>query len=93
MILLCILRYKKFGYISEDLSVYRGHINSITVDSYSNEKKKERIKAAYNEVISYYYTLKYGKHFSYLNSGLVIYPKYYINLLFMKILKFLKIIN
>jgi glycosyltransferase involved in cell wall biosynthesis len=90
MILLCILRYKKFGYVSEDLSVYRGHINSITINSYSNKIKKKQIKKAYNEVINYYYTLKYGKYFSYLNNRLVIYTKYYVNLLFINILKFLK---
>lgn len=91
MILLCILRYKKFGYVSEDLSVYREHINSITVDSYSNHKKKKQIKEAYNEVVNYYYTLKYGKYFSYLNNRLVIYSKYYINLLFIKMINFFKL--
>ncbi|MDA0996375.1 MAG: glycosyltransferase family 2 protein [Proteobacteria bacterium] len=66
MILICLLRYKKFGYVSEYLSVYRAHNNSITIDAISNEQKKQQFKKAYREVNLYYYSLKYGKYFSYL---------------------------
>jgi glycosyltransferase involved in cell wall biosynthesis len=89
MILLCILRYKKFGYISEDLSVYRGHINSITVDSSYDTQKKKQMKKSYNEVVDYYYTLKYGKFFSFINNRLFIISKYYIRLLINKLVNFL----
>ena len=45
---------------------YRKHINSITIDSNLDEKKKILIKKAYDEVDKYYYTIKYGKIFSFL---------------------------
>ena len=44
MILICLLRYKKFGYVSEYLSVYRAHNNSITIDASSNKQKKNNSK-------------------------------------------------
>jgi len=72
MILLCLLRYSKFGFIKDPLVVFRSHINSITVDSRSNENKKELIKKAYAEVDKYYYSLKYGKFFSFLQSNYIL---------------------
>jgi glycosyltransferase involved in cell wall biosynthesis len=66
MILICLLRYKKFGYVSEYLSVYRAHNNSITIDASSNKQKKKQFKKAYREINMYYYTLKYAKYFWYL---------------------------
>jgi glycosyltransferase involved in cell wall biosynthesis len=66
MILMCLLRYKKFGYVSDYLSIYRKHNNSITIDAYNNEEKKKNFKRAYREVVLYYYGLKYAKLFWFL---------------------------
>jgi hypothetical protein len=66
MILMCLLRYKKFGYVSDYLSSYRAHKNSITINSSSNEEKRKNFKRAYREVVFYYYGLKYVKFFSFL---------------------------
>lgn len=68
MILLCMLRYSKFGYIPSPLVYYTKHINSITVESQLDDHKKELIKEAYNEVGEYYYTLKYGRYFAFLQN-------------------------
>jgi len=62
MTLLCMLRYSKFGYLSEALVYYRSHPNSITIDSQSSSEKKKKLKLAYAEVDQYYYTLKLGKY-------------------------------
>ena len=68
MSLLCMLRYSSFGFVKKPLVYYRKHINSITIDSSLDEKKKILIKKAYDEVDKYYYTIKYGKIFSFLNN-------------------------
>lgn len=68
MILLCLLRYKNFGYVNETLSVYRSHKDSITIDSSLSKSKEYLLKKSYEEVNNYYYTLKYGKHFSNLQN-------------------------
>lgn len=71
MILLCMLRYSKFGFVKEPLVYYRKHSNSITVDSGSEKNKTALINKSYGEVDKYYYTIKYGKIFSILqNVGL-----------------------
>jgi len=62
MILLCMLRYSKFAYLSEPLVYYRSHPNSITIDSQSSSEKTKKFKLAYAEVDQYYYTLKLGKY-------------------------------
>jgi glycosyltransferase involved in cell wall biosynthesis len=85
MIMMCMLRYKKFGYVSEYLSVYRSHEKSITIDGLSDKKKKQNFKSAYREVNLYYYTLKYAKYFLYL-----LYIKNFCNRLKIKIFNFLK---
>jgi len=64
MILLCLLRYKKFGYVAEKLSVYRSHKGSITIDSSLSKNKDFLLKKSYEEINKYYYTLKYGRYFS-----------------------------
>jgi glycosyltransferase involved in cell wall biosynthesis len=74
MVMLCILRYSKFGYSSEALVNYRSHPNSITMDSLTNENKKKQIKQAYLDVNRYYFTLKFEKY------ALFFYNKFFINI-------------
>ena len=87
MLLICMLRYKKFGYVSEKLSYYRSHAGSITIDSYADEKKSYMIKKAYGEVIKYYYTIKYGRYFSFLENKYIIHLRYHFNMILNKIIK------
>jgi len=87
MLLICMLRYKKFGYVSENLSYYRSHAGSITIDSYTDEKKSYMIKKAYAEVIKYYYTIKYGRYFSFLENKYIIHLRYHFNMILNKIKK------
>ena len=68
MILLCMLRYSSFGFVNKPLAHFRKHKNSITIDSFLDENKRILIKKAYNEVDKYYYTIKYGKFFSFLHN-------------------------
>lgn len=68
MILLCMLRYSKFGFIKKPLVYYRKHSGSITIDSNSEKNKSILIKRAYDEVDKYYYSMKYGVIFSYLQN-------------------------
>lgn len=89
MILLCMLRYSKFGFIKKPLVTYRSHINSITINSRSDEDKKELIKKAYAEVDKYYYTLKYGKYFSLLKNNNILNIRKVLNIPFI-IRKFLQ---
>lgn len=85
MIMMCMLRYKKFGYVSEYLSAYRSHENSITIDGISDNQKEQKFRKAYKEVNYYYYTLKYAKYFLYL-----VYIKDFCNRLINKIINLLK---
>lgn len=59
--LLCLLRYKKIGYVAKPLAVFRVHDNSITIDAYQNKEKAKLLKKAYSEVVDYYYLLKWQK--------------------------------
>lgn len=56
--LLCLLRYPRFGYVTEKLALFRAHEGSITINAHSDKEKKKKIKAAYNDVRSYYKGLK-----------------------------------
>lgn len=85
MIMMCMLRYKKFGYVSEYLSAYRSHENSITINGISDNQKEQNFRKAYREVNFYYYTLKYAKYFLYF-----IYIKDFSNRVKNKIINLLK---
>jgi hypothetical protein len=54
--LLALLRYPKFGYISEPLANFRSHSGSITVDAISTGRKSG-LTAVYSETLSYYRVL------------------------------------
>jgi glycosyltransferase involved in cell wall biosynthesis len=84
MTLLCMLRYSKFGYLSEALVYYRSHANSITVDSKSSSEKKNFFKLAYAEVDRYYYTLKWEKYsiFKWVKYPVLFYNKFFFFLRF-----------
>ena len=60
--LLCLLRYKYFGYGKESLSVCNLHIGSISTDSQLDNQKRKQLKKAYDEVNEYYYILKFSKY-------------------------------
>lgn len=84
MILMCVLRYKKFGYVSEPLSVLRDHEKSITVNATANSINLQNLKKAYREVIVYYYSLKFCK-----NIWPLFFFKYFIQRVIFKLLNFI----
>lgn len=61
MTLITFLRYKKFGYVNEDLAFFGLHDGSITIDAHGDDAKRKKIKAAYEEVITYYKILKFAR--------------------------------
>ena len=79
MILLCMLRYSSYGFVNKPLAYYRQHATSITTDSYLGENKRILIKKAYNEVDKYYYTIKYGKLFNFLNNYYIFRIRFILN--------------
>ena len=79
MYLLCMLRYSSFGFVNKPLVNYRNHINSITTDSHLDKNKSILLKKAYDEVDKYYYTIKYGKIFSFLNNYYIFRIRFILN--------------
>jgi glycosyltransferase involved in cell wall biosynthesis len=79
MILLCMLRYSSFGFVNKPLANYRIHNNSITIDSLLDENKRILVEKAYNEVDKYYYTIKYGKFFSFLHNYCIFKIRFILN--------------
>jgi len=59
MMLLTILRYKKFGYVNEELAFFGSHEDSITIDSFAQNSRSEFLQA-YLQVKSFYKLLKLG---------------------------------
>jgi len=60
MSLITLLRYKKFGYVNKDLTFFRAHDGSITIDAQKNEEKSRLISKAYQDVRDYYILIKEG---------------------------------
>lgn len=58
MSLICLLRYKKVGVITEPLTIFRAHSGSITVDAYSDAQKHLKLQKAYDATRVYYKLLK-----------------------------------
>lgn len=58
VMLLCLLRYKKVGFVADYLATFRAHESSITIDAKNNSEKKKNIKKAYREVTEFYLFLK-----------------------------------
>jgi len=79
MLLLCMLRYPTFGFIKSPLVYYRKHKGSITVDSQLEKNKSFLLRKAYAEVDAYYYTIKYGKIFSFLKNNYIKNIRFIIN--------------
>jgi glycosyltransferase involved in cell wall biosynthesis len=79
MTLLCMLRYKSFGFVKKPLVYYRYHLNSITLDSQLEKNKKILIKKAYDQVDEYYYTIKYGKIFIFLHNFYIFRIRFLLN--------------
>ena len=79
MTLLCMLRYKSFGFVKKPLVYYRYHLNSITLDSQLEKNKKILIKKAYDQVDEYYYTIKYGKIFTFLHNFYIFRIRFLLN--------------
>ncbi len=59
--LLCLLRYPNFAYVKEPLACFRAHADSITQDARADKKKKQQLKAAYQDVKDFYKELKWLK--------------------------------
>lgn len=47
-------RYPNFGFVNENLAIFRSHNNSITVDSNKSREKQDKIYNAYNDSRIYY---------------------------------------
>jgi glycosyltransferase involved in cell wall biosynthesis len=63
MSLICLLRYKKIGIITEPLAVFRVHDGSITINAQQDCERKLKIGKAYKAVKIYYKILKlYNKY-------------------------------
>ncbi len=73
--LLSMLRYKKFGYVSENLACFLAHEGSITINA-SKEKETELLLInSYREVRRYYNELKFLKKWRLFSS---IFPNKYL---------------
>ena len=59
--LLSMLRYKKFGFVSENLAFFLAHDNSITVNASKDIKTELLLLNSYREVRRYYNELKFLK--------------------------------
>jgi glycosyltransferase involved in cell wall biosynthesis len=57
--LMSTLNYHKYGYVAEDLAVFRAHCNSITIDASKEVVKTQNIAKAYNDARVYYQLTKY----------------------------------
>lgn len=57
-------KYSTFGYVNEDLAVFRAHSNSITVDALKDKTKQIRIENAYNDARIYFYINKIVDRFN-----------------------------
>lgn len=66
VMLLSFLRYKKIGFINEDLATFRAHPKSITMDANKKDDTKVKIQNAYDDVIEFYSFLKLFKFFNIL---------------------------
>ena len=66
IMLLGFLRYKKIGFINEDLATFRAHEKSITIDATKKNDTKGKIQNAYGDVIEFYSFLKLYKIFKVL---------------------------
>ncbi len=61
--LMSTVKYKKFGFVSEPLAVFRSHDNSITVDATKDKVKRKKIADAYNDARAYFLISKFIKLF------------------------------
>lgn len=66
VMLLGFLRYKKIGFINEDLATFRAHEKSITIDATNEIEKKNKIQNSYDDVIEFYSFLRFFKVFKIL---------------------------
>lgn len=62
MTLICLLRYKKFACINEELVVFGAHDNSITIDAQHNKQKLTKLENAYNAIRRFYNFFKLYKN-------------------------------
>jgi glycosyltransferase involved in cell wall biosynthesis len=61
VMLLGFLRYKKVGFVNEYLATFRAHEKSISIDANKDNQKKANIKKSYEEVVEFYYFLRFFK--------------------------------
>lgn len=67
VMLLGFLRYKKIGFVNEDLATFRAHTQSITIDANKNSEKKLLIQNAYEDVVQFYSFLRLFPLFKFIN--------------------------
>ena len=65
MMLLALLRYKKFAFVAEHLAFFSKHDGSITLAAHANNKETE-LKQAYRETYEYFQMLKWYKKYKFL---------------------------
>ena len=63
IMLLGFLRYKKIGFVNEDLATLRAHEKSITTDAIKTEVTKVKIQKGYEDLIEFYSFLRFYKIF------------------------------
>jgi len=63
VMLLGFLRYPKIGFINEELTTFRAHDKSITMDAKKESGKSNSIQSAYEDVIEFYTFVKWFKVF------------------------------
>jgi len=65
VLLLGFLRYKKIGFVNEELATYRAHAKSITIKAGKNADKTIKIQKAYEDLFEFYSFLRYFELFKF----------------------------
>ena len=56
--LMSTIDYPKYGYVHQQLAIFRAHENSITIDAMNDKAKHLKIKKAYNDARKFYFLTK-----------------------------------
>ena len=64
--LLSMLRYKKFGFVSEQLAIFSAHDDSISISASKDRKSQLNLIKSYREVRQFYKELKFLKTLRYI---------------------------
>jgi glycosyltransferase involved in cell wall biosynthesis len=63
IMLLGLLRYKKVGFVNEELATFRAHEKSISIDANKNPETMLKIRKSYEDVVEFYLFLTFFKLF------------------------------